>query len=94
MSIQWVIADVAATHRGAMVVPLDPSHSAVGDACVVSTEGSIIGDSVQVSCRETVADHKVPDLARFCDALPQPVSGKAKRLELARVVGREPSTTT
>ncbi len=64
-------------------------------ACVVPTEGSIVtGDELKEFCREAVADHKVPDLVRFFDALPLTGSGKVKRRELAQVVGLELSATT
>ncbi len=64
-------------------------------ACVVPTEGSIVtGDELKDFCREAVADHKVPDLVRFFDALPLTGSGKAQRRELAQVVGLELSATT
>ena len=64
-------------------------------ACVVPTEGSIVtGDELKDFCREAVADHKVPDLVRFFDALPLTGSGKVKRRELAQVVGLELSATT
>ena len=73
-------------------------HETLGElicACVVATEGSIVtGDELKEFCRETVADHKVPDLVRFFDALPLTGSGKVKRRELAEVVGLELSATT
>ncbi len=64
-------------------------------ACVVPTEGSIVtGDELKDFLRDAVADHKVPDLVRFFDALPLTGSGKVKRRELAQVVGLELSATT
>ena len=73
-------------------------HETLGElicACVVPTEGSIVtGDELKDFCREAVADHKLPDLVRFFDALPLTGSGKVKRRELAQVVGLELSATT
>jgi fatty-acyl-CoA synthase len=64
-------------------------------ACVVPTEGSMVTpDELKEFCRETVTDHKVPDLVRFFDTLPLTGSGKVKRRELAEVVGLELSATT
>jgi fatty-acyl-CoA synthase len=64
-------------------------------ACVVPTEGSMVTpDELREFCRETVTDHKVPDLVRFFDTLPLTGSGKVQRRELAEVVGLELSATT
>ena len=63
-------------------------------ACVVPVEGAIVsGDELRAFCRDAVAEHKVPDLVRFCDTFPLTGSGKVKRRELAQVVSLELSTT-
>ena len=63
-------------------------------ACVVPVEGAILtGDELKEFSRDQLVDYKVPDLVRFFDAFPMTGSGKVKRLELARVVGLELSTT-
>jgi fatty-acyl-CoA synthase len=65
-------------------------HDILGElvcACIVPVEGAVItGEEVKDFARDTVADHKVPDLVRFFDALPRPESGKVKRRELERMV--------
>ena len=56
-------------------------------ACIVPVEGAIVtGEEIQDWCRATLADHKVPDLVRFLDALPATEAGKVRRLELIRTL--------
>ena len=63
-------------------------------ACVVPVEGAILtGDELKEFSRDQLVDYKVPDLVRFFDAFPMTGSGKVKRMELARVVGLELSTS-
>jgi fatty-acyl-CoA synthase len=65
-------------------------HDILGElvcACVVPVEGAVItGEEIKEFARDTMADHKVPDLVRFFDALPMTGSGKVKRRELERMV--------
>lgn len=54
-------------------------------ACIVPVEGAIVtGEEIRQWCRLTLADHKVPDLVRFLDALPVTEAGKVRRLEVMR----------
>ena len=56
-------------------------------AAIVPMEGAIVTEEeVQEWCRETLADHKVPDLVRFLDAFPTTGTGKIRRVELTRLV--------
>ncbi len=62
-------------------------------ACIVPVEGAVVtGPEILDFCRETLADYKVPDLVRFLDALPTTGSGKARRVELARMISAEESS--
>ena len=62
-------------------------------ACIVPVEGAVVtGPEILDFCRETLADYKVPDLVRFLDALPTTGSGKARRIELARMISAEESS--
>jgi hypothetical protein len=45
-------------------------------------------------CRLTLAEHKVPDLVRFFDALPMTGTGKVRRVELARLIEAKRSDPT
>jgi fatty-acyl-CoA synthase len=59
-------------------------------AVIVPMEGAIVtGDEVRDWCRQTLADHKVPDLVRFRDSLPMTGTGKIRRVELSRLVEAE-----
>ncbi|MDQ3522715.1 MAG: AMP-binding protein [Gemmatimonadota bacterium] len=65
----------------------------VACACIVPVEGAVVtGPEILDFCRETLADYKVPDLVRFLDALPTTGSGKARRIELARMISAEESS--
>jgi fatty-acyl-CoA synthase len=72
-------------------------HDVLGEqicACVVPTEGAVVrGEDILAFAREHMADHKVPDLVRFFDALPMTASGKVKRRELAQVLALELTTS-
>ncbi len=59
-------------------------------AAVVAVEGAIVtGDELRSWCGETLADHKVPDLVRFLEALPMTGTGKIRRVELNRLLEAE-----
>lgn len=68
-------------------------HEILGEmicACIVPVEGAIVrGEDILSFAREQLADHKVPDLVRFLDALPLTVSGKVKRRDLAQRLAAE-----
>ena len=72
-------------------------HDVLGEiicACVVPVEGAVItGKDVKSFARDTLTDHKIPDLVRFFDAFPMTGSGKVKRRELERVVALDPTVT-
>jgi fatty-acyl-CoA synthase len=56
-------------------------------AVVVPMEGAIVtDDEVRHWCRQTLADHKVPDLVRFVEELPTTGTGKIRRVELSRLI--------
>ena len=56
-------------------------------ACIVPVEGAVIaGEEIRSFARDTMADHRVPDLVRFFDAFPMTGSGKVKRRELERML--------
>lgn len=60
-------------------------------AAIVPVEGAIVTeDDVRDWCRQTLTDHKVPDIVRFRDALPMTGTGKIRRVELARLLEAEP----
>ena len=65
-------------------------HDILGElvcACIVPVEGAVItGEEIKDFARDTLADHKVPDLVRFFDAFPTTGSGTVKRRELERMV--------
>ncbi len=59
-------------------------------AAVVPMEGAIVtADEIRDWCRHTLADHKVPDVVRFVDALPSTGTGKIRRVEIARLMEAE-----
>ncbi len=56
-------------------------------ACVRPVEGALITEQeLREFCAEALADYKVPDLVRFMAVFPMTSSGKARRIELARLV--------
>ncbi len=56
-------------------------------ACVRPVEGALITEQeLREYCAEALADYKVPDLVRFLEVFPTTPSGKARRVELARLV--------
>jgi fatty-acyl-CoA synthase len=58
-------------------------------ACVVPVEGALVsGPEIQAWCRETLADHKVPDVVRFFEDFPRTGTGKVRRVELHRLLAR------
>jgi fatty-acyl-CoA synthase len=72
-------------------------HDVLGElvcACIVPVEGAVItGRELKDFARDTMADHKIPDLIRFFDAFPMTGSGKVKRRELERVVALDHTVT-
>jgi len=74
--------------REAAVVGLpDELMGEVICAAVVSVEGAIVtGKELRAWCGRTLADHKVPDVIRFMDALPMTATGKVHRIGLARLL--------
>ena len=73
-------------------------HDVLGElvcACIVAVEGAVItGKEIKDFARDTMADHKIPDLVRFFDAFPMTGSGKVKRRELERTIAFDPSVTS
>lgn len=73
-------------------------HDVLGElivACVVPVEGAVItGKELKDFARDTMADHKIPDLVRFFDAFPMTGSGKVRRRELERTLALDPSVIT
>ena len=56
-------------------------------ACVVPVEGAALtAGELKDFARDTMADHKIPDLVRFFDAFPMTGTGKAKRRALEQLV--------
>ena len=56
-------------------------------ACVRPVEGAIITEEeLRDYCRTALADYKVPDEIRFMEEFPMTPSGKARRMELTRLV--------
>ncbi len=59
-------------------------------ACIVPVEGAIVTDQeIRDWCAVTLADHRIPDVVRFLDALPQTGTGKIWRIELSRMMWEE-----
>jgi fatty-acyl-CoA synthase len=73
-------------------------HDVLGElicACVVPVEGAVItGKELKDFARDTMADHKIPDLVRFFDTFPMTGSGKVRRRELQRTLALDPSVTS
>jgi len=58
-------------------------------AAVIVVEGAIVTEEeLRDWCRAALAEHKVPDIVRFIDALPMTGTGKIRRVELARRMER------
>lgn len=58
-------------------------------AAVLVVEGAIVTEEeLKDWCRAALAEHKVPDLVRFVDALPMTGTGTIRRVELARRLER------
>ena len=51
------------------------------------------GEEIKEFCREVLADYKIPDLVRFLDSFPMTGSGKVRRVELARIISAEESSS-
>ena len=72
-------------------------HDILGElvcACIVPVEGAVItGREIKGFARDTMTDHKIPDLVRFFDAFPMTGSGKVKRRELERMVALDHHAT-
>jgi fatty-acyl-CoA synthase len=63
-------------------------------ACVVPVEGAVVtGADLRSFARDTMADHKIPDLVRFFDDFPMTGSGKVRRRELERTIALDPTVT-
>jgi fatty-acyl-CoA synthase len=63
-------------------------------ACVVPVEGAAVtAEELRDFARDTMADHKIPDLVRFFDAFPMTGSGKPKRRDLEQMVTLETTTS-
>ena len=59
-------------------------------ACIVPVEGAIVTDQeIHDWCLVTLADHKIPDMVRFLDALPETGTGQIRRIELSRMLQEE-----
>jgi fatty-acyl-CoA synthase len=59
-------------------------------ACVVPVEGAAVtAEELRDFARDTMADHKIPDLVRFFDAFPMTGTGKPKRRDLEQMVTLE-----
>ena len=73
-------------------------HDVLGElvcACIVAVEGAVItGKEIKDFARDTMAEHKIPDLVRFFDTFPMTGSGKVKRRELERTIALDPSVTS
>ena len=73
-------------------------HDILGElvcACIVPVEGAVItGGEIKLFARDTMADHKIPDLVRFFDAFPMTGSGKVKRRELERTLALDHNATS
>lgn len=92
------VEDVLRAHPGVEeVCVVGIPHETLGEAvcaCVVPSEGAILrGEDLTAFAPQQLADHKVPDLVRFFDALPLTASGKVKRRELAQVVALDHPAT-
>lgn len=72
-------------------------HDIMGElvcACIVPVEGAVItGQELKSFARDTMADHRIPDLVRFFDEFPMTGSGKVKRRELERMVALDHTAT-
>ena len=56
-------------------------------ACVVPVEGALVTEEeVRELCRPALAEFKLPDVVAFLDELPEAESGRARRVELARLM--------
>lgn len=59
-------------------------------ACIVPVEGAIVSEPEILDwSRETLADHKVPDLVQFWDELPRTDTGKLRRGDMTRRIKAE-----
>jgi acyl-CoA synthetase (AMP-forming)/AMP-acid ligase II len=93
------IEDQLRTHPAVVdVCVIGIPHHVLGElicACVVPVEGAVItGKELKDFARDTMADHKIPDLVRFFDAFPMTASGKVRRRELERTLALDPSVTS
>jgi non-ribosomal peptide synthetase component E (peptide arylation enzyme) len=65
----------------------DPLLGEAVCASIVPVEGAVLTEGeLRVWCRETLADHKVPDVIHFLDELPLTGTGKVRRVELVRLI--------
>ena len=56
-------------------------------ACVVPVEGALVTeDEIRESCRPTLSDFKLPDVVQLFESLPEAENGRARRLELVRLM--------
>jgi fatty-acyl-CoA synthase len=78
-----------AVHEAAVVGVEDDVLGEAICACVVPVEGALVSESeIRDWCRETLAEHKVPDLVRFFEDFPRTGTGKVRRVDLVRLVRR------
>lgn len=56
-------------------------------ACVVPVEGALVTeDEIRALCRPVLSDFKLPDVVQLFETLPDAETGRARRLELVRLV--------
>ncbi|MBK5098800.1 MAG: hypothetical protein JJE01_13525, partial [Gemmatimonadetes bacterium] len=65
-------------------------HEVLGElvcACVVPVEGALVTeDEIRALCRPVLSDFKLPDVVQLFETLPDAETGRARRLELVRLV--------
>ena len=65
----------------------DPLLGEAVCASIVPVEGAVLTEEeLRAWCRETLADHKVPDVIHFLGELPMTGAGKVRRVELVRLI--------
>ena len=65
-------------------------HEVLGElvcACVVPVEGALVTeDEIRALCRPVLSDFKLPDVVQLFETLPDAETGRARRLELVRLM--------